>query len=262
MSEGVVTVEGGLRIEVARVGVDDPAAPLVVFLHEGLGSVALWKDTPARLCAAGGWRGLVYSRPGYGHSTPRAAHERWGTDFMHRQALEVLPAVLAACGIDAAREPPWLFGHSDGGTIALIHAASLPERVAGAIVLAPHVFVEDCSIDSIVRAREAYAGGLRERLARFHDDVDSAFFGWADAWLAPAFRDWSIVPLLGAIRCPVLAIQGHGDEYGTMAQIDAIERAVPGARSLRLKGCGHSPHRDRPDAVLEAARAFVHQPLL
>ncbi len=261
MSEGFVTVGGGLRIEVARVGVDDPVAPLVVFLHEGLGSVALWKDTPARLCAAGGWRGLVYSRPGYGHSTPRAAHERWGTDFMHRQALEVLPAVLAACGVDAAREPPWLFGHSDGGTIALIHAASLPERVAGAIVLAPHVFVEDCSIDSIVRAREAYAGGLRERLARFHDDVDSAFFGWADAWLEPAFRDWSIVPLLGAIRCPVLAIQGHGDEYGTMALIDAIERAVPGARSLRLEGCGHSPHRDRPDAVLEGARAFVHRPL-
>jgi pimeloyl-ACP methyl ester carboxylesterase len=262
LSEGFVTVGGGLRIEVARVGVDDPAAPLVVFLHEGLGSVALWKDTPARLCAAGGWRGLVYSRPGYGRSTPRAAHERWGTDFMHRQALEVLPAVLAACGVDAEREPPWLFGHSDGGTIALIHAASLPERIAGAIVLAPHVFVEDCSIDSIGRAREAYAGGLRERLARFHDDVDSAFFGWADAWLAPAFRDWSIEPGLGAIRCPVLAIQGHGDEYGTMAQIDAIERAVPGARSLRLEGCGHSPHRDRPDAVLEAALAFVRRPML
>ena len=262
MSERFVSVGDGLRIEVARVGVDDPAAPLVVFLHEGLGSVALWKDTPARLCTAGGWRGLVYSRPGYGRSTPRAAHERWGTDFMHRQALEVLPAVLAACGTGAEREPPWLFGHSDGGTIALIHAASLPDRVAGVIVMAPHVFVEDLSLDSIGRAREAYASGLRERLARFHDDVDSAFFGWADAWLDPAFRAWSIEPMLGAIRCPVLAIQGHGDEYGTMAQIDAIERAVPGARSLRLEGCGHSPHRDRPDAVLDAALGFVRRPVL
>jgi len=255
-----VHLAGGLRIEVARVGVDDPSAPLMVFLHEGLGSVALWKDTPARLCAAGGWRGLVYSRPGYGRSTPRGAGERWATDFMHRQATEVLPAVLEGCGVDAAVDPPWLFGHSDGGTIALIHAATSPDRVAGAIVLAPHVFVEDISVESIVRAREGYATGLRERLSRFHDDVDSAFFGWADAWLDPAFRTWSITPLLSAIRCPVLAIQGHDDEYGTMAQIDAIVQATPGAAALALDGCGHSPHRERPDAVTEATLAFVRRP--
>jgi pimeloyl-ACP methyl ester carboxylesterase len=261
-ASGLVTLADGLRIEVARVGVDDPGAPLMVFLHEGLGSVALWKDTPARLCAAGGWRGLVYSRPGYGRSTPRAEGERWGTDFMHRQATEVLPAVLAACGIDTARERPWLFGHSDGGTIALIHAASAPDRVAGAIVLAPHVFVEDISVESITRAREVYATGLRERLARFHDDVDSAFFGWADAWLDPAFRAWSIESLLPAIRCPVLAIQGHEDEYGTMAQIDAIVRAVPDALALALEGCGHSPHRDRADAVVEATLALVRRPVI
>jgi pimeloyl-ACP methyl ester carboxylesterase len=259
VSHRTVTIGGDLRIEVARVGTDDPLAPRVVFLHEGLGSVALWKDTPARLCDAGGWRGLVYSRPGYGRSTPRAPHEHWAPDFMHRQALQVLPEVLAACGIDAAREPPWLLGHSDGGSIALIHAAGFPERVAGAIVLAPHVFVEDCSVDSIARTRDQYATGLRGRLARFHDDVDSAFFGWADAWLDPTFRAWSIEALLPAIRCPVLAIQGHDDEYGTMAQIDTIVRAVPGAAALALEGCGHSPHRDRPEAVTEAVTGFVRR---
>jgi len=254
-----VTIGAGLRIEIARVGVDDPQSPRVVFLHEGLGSVALWKDAPARLCAAGGWRGLVYSRPGYGRSSPRAPAERWGPDFMHRQALEVLPAVLAACGIDTAADPPWLFGHSDGGSIALIHAAAFPDRVAGAIVLAPHVFVEDVSIDSIARTRDQYAAGLRARLARFHDDVDSAFFGWADIWLDPAFRDWSIEALLPAIRCPLLAIQGHDDEYGTMAQIDTIVRAVPGATALALRRCGHSPHRDQPEAVAEAAAGFIRR---
>lgn len=262
MSVHALEVAPGLRIEVAEIPAPRPDAPLVVFLHEGLGSLAMWKDAPALLCAAGGWRGLVYSRPGYGRSTPRPPHERWAPDFMHRQALEVLPAVLAAAGVDAAARPPWLFGHSDGGSIALIHAAHFPDRVAGAIVMAPHVFVEDVCIEAIGRIRRAYADGLRTRLARFHDDVDSAFFGWADAWLDPAFRSWSIETLLPSIRCPVLAIQGFDDEYGTMAQIDAIVRAVPGAQSLALERCGHSPHRDQPEAVSRAAGAFVqaHRP--
>jgi pimeloyl-ACP methyl ester carboxylesterase len=260
MRHGFVALPDGTRIEVATVGVDTPHAPRVVFLHEGLGSVAMWKDFPTRLCEAAGWRGLMYSRPGYGRSTPRAPHERWSTGFMHRQALEVLPAVLTACGVDAAVDPPWLFGHSDGGSIALIHAAAFPDRVAGGIVIAPHVFVEPISLESITAARAAYVeGGLRSRLARFHDDVDSAFFGWADAWLEPAFGDWSITSMLADIRCPVLAVQGHDDEYGTMAQIDAIVAAVPGARALALEHCGHSPHRDRPDTLIEAAAAFVGQ---
>jgi pimeloyl-ACP methyl ester carboxylesterase len=256
----LVALPGGPTLETLRVGDDAAGGPLVVFLHEGLGSVAMWRDFPARLCAVGGLRGLVYSRPGYGRSTPRPADEHWGPDFMHRQAIEVLPALLEAVGVDAAREPPWLFGHSDGGSIALIHAARFPDRVAGAVVVAPHVFVEPVSIDSIARIRDAYRDtDLRARLARFHDDPDSAFYGWNDAWRSPAFIGWNIESLLPAIRCPVLAVQGHDDEYGTMAQVEAIARAVPRAGMLALEGCGHSPHRDRPDALIDATLAFMRR---
>jgi pimeloyl-ACP methyl ester carboxylesterase len=257
-SAGLLELADGTRIEWARCGVDDPRAPMLVFLHEGLGSVSTWRDFPARLCEAGGFRGLAWSRPGYGRSTPRRPGERWGPDFMHRQAIEVLPSVLAGLGLDVARDPPWLFGHSDGASIALLHAAAFPDRVAGAIVVAPHVFVEDVSIASIAAVRETYlAGGLRDRLARHHDDADSAFFGWNDAWLDPAFRGWNIERELAAIGCPVLAVQGEDDEYGTMAQVEAIACGVPGARVLALARCGHSPHRDRPDEVIAAAVAFV-----
>lgn len=241
-----------LSIEYAWVGQAPASAPLLVFLHEGLGSVAMWRDFPARLCDAAGVRGLVYSRPGYGRSTPRASEEHWQPDFMHRQAQEVLPALLEELGA-----PPryWLFGHSDGGSIALLHAAAFPDRVAGAIVLAPHIFVEDISVDSIRQARTAYeTTDLRQRLARYHDDPDSAFRGWNDIWLAPAFRDWNIEGALPAIRCPLLAIQGLDDEYGTLEQIRGIARRVPQAQLLELPDCGHSPHKDQPDAVIAAVR--------
>jgi pimeloyl-ACP methyl ester carboxylesterase len=233
-------------------------APLVVFLHEGLGSVSTWRDFPDRVCMALAWRGLVYSRPGYGRSTPRAAHEAWDTDFMHRQAHEVLPAFLAAAGVDTAVERPWLVGHSDGGTIALLFAAQYPPRLAGAVVIAPHIRVEDISIASILKARDAYARGeLRERLARHHADPDSAFFGWSDAWLRDAFRAWTIEDTLGSITCPVLAVQGVDDEYGTLEQIRGIQRRVPGAQRLELPHCGHSPQRDQPDALLAAIVHFA-----
>jgi len=226
----------------------------MVFLHEGLGSVAMWRDFPQRLCAAAGVRGLVYSRPGYGRSTPRRPEEHWGTDFMHRQAREVLPALLEALDV----KQPWLFGHSDGGSIALLHAAAFPAEVRGAIVLAPHIFVEEISVRSIELARDAYEQtDLRQRLARYHDDVDSAFRGWNDIWLDPAFRAWSIEEEIAAIRCPVLAIQGLDDEYGTMEQIRGIARKVPQTELLALSECGHSPHRDRADAVIGAATRFV-----
>ncbi|HMS79844.1 MAG TPA: alpha/beta hydrolase [Burkholderiaceae bacterium] len=247
-----------VRIEAARVGAGDPRAPTMVFLHEGLGSLSAWRDFPARLCEAAGVRGIVFSRPGYGRSTPRAPHERWAPDFMHRQALEVLPPLLAALGVDAQADPPWLFGHSDGGSIALIHAARRPARVAGLVVVAPHILVEDVSIASIERARDAYATGeLRRGLARHHDDPDSAFGGWCGAWLDPAFRDWSIEAELASIRCPVLAVQGLDDEYGTLEQVRGIARRVPGTELLELPGCGHSPHRDRPDALIGAVARFV-----
>ena len=251
----------GLEIEYQWIGADagqPVSAPLMVFLHEGLGSTAMWKDFPARLCETLGFCGLVYSRPGYGRSTPRPANERWSTDFMHRQAIEVLPALLEALGVEQSRHRLWLFGHSDGASIALIYAAGFPDRLAGAVVLAPHSFVEDIAISSIERACDAYVNqGLRSRLARWHDDVDSAFHGWSQAWLDPAFRDWTLKPELESIRCPLLAIQGFDDEYGTMAQIAIIERSVPGTTVLALDACGHSPHRDQADAVIGAVDRWI-----
>jgi pimeloyl-ACP methyl ester carboxylesterase len=261
VEDGFATVDVAgrpVRIEHRRIAGDRPDAPLLVFLHEGLGSVSMWRDFPQRLCAATGLRGLVYSRPGYGRSTPRAAAEAWAPDFMHRQAHDVLPALLAALGIDTAVDRPWLFGHSDGGSIALLHAARFPDRVAGAIVLAPHIVVEAVSVASIERARDAYATtDLRERLARHHDDPDSAFRGWNDVWLRPDFRDWSIEREIVSITAPLLAVQGVDDEYGTLEQIRGIARRVPHTELLELPACGHSPHRDQPDALIRACVRFL-----
>jgi pimeloyl-ACP methyl ester carboxylesterase len=245
-----------VRIEYQWVGSADRTAPVIVFLHEGLGSVAMWRDFPAQLCEAAGARGLVYSRPGYGRSTPRTPDEQWQPDFMHRQAREVLPALLRALDV----ERPWLFGHSDGGSIALLYAAAFPDALQGAIVLAPHIMVEEISVTSIAQARETYRNTeLRSRLARYHDDVDSAFWGWNDIWLAPAFRDWTIEPEIASIRCPLLAIQGRDDEYGTLEQIRGIARRVPQAQLLELPDCGHSPHKDQPQAVIAASIDFLRR---
>jgi len=247
--------DGGVDVEYAWIGSADPSAPQVVFLHEGLGSLAMWKDYPAALCAAAGARGLVFSRPGYGRSTPRPAEVRWQVDFMHRQAHELLPALFAALGV-APR--PWLFGHSDGGSIALLYAAEFTGRVAGVIAVAPHLFVEEVSVASIAAARDAYrTTDLRARLARYHDDPDSAFYGWNDIWLDPAFGAWNIEDCLPAIHCPVLAVQGYDDEYGTMAQVDDLARGVPQARLVKLAACGHSPHRDQPAALTAAVVEFM-----
>lgn len=243
-----------VRIEYEWAGSAAAGAPVMVFLHEGLGSVAMWRDFPAGLCGAVGMRGLVYSRPGYGRSTPRRAGEKWGPGFMHAQARDVLPAVLRTLGV----ERPWLFGHSDGGTIALLHAAAFPDALQGAIVLAPHILVEEVSVTSIRQARDAYlTTELPKRLARYHDDPDSAFWGWNDVWLSEAFRDWSIEEEIAAIRCPLLAVQGLDDEYGTLEQVRGIARRVPQTQLLEVPSCGHSPHKDQPEAVIEAVRGFV-----
>lgn len=247
-----------VRIEHAFIAPERKAAPLVVFLHEGLGSVSMWRDFPQRLCDAAGVRGLVYSRPGYGRSTPRAAEEAWNLDFMHRQAHEVLPALLEALDIDAARDKPWLFGHSDGGSITLLYAARFPQAIAGAIVLAPHILVEALSVASIAKAKTAYeTTDLKQRLAKHHDDPDSAFWGWNRIWLHPPFKQWSIEEEIAAIRCPLLAVQGLDDEYGTLEQIRGIARRVPHTELLELPACGHSPHRDQPDALIAAATRFI-----
>jgi pimeloyl-ACP methyl ester carboxylesterase len=229
----------------------------MVFLHEGLGSLAMWKDFPQRLCSAVGVRGLVYSRPGYGRSSPREAGEAWDLDFMHRQAHEVLPALLVALKVDIGRENLWLFGHSDGGSIALVYAARYPKIPSGIIVLAPHIMVEDLTVSSIAQARGAYERtDLRERLSRYHDDPDSAFWGWNRIWLHAPFRDWSIEDEIASIRCPVLAVQGLNDEYGTLEQIHGIARRVPQTQLLEIASCGHYPHRDQPEALIAACRQF------
>ena len=247
-----------VRLEVAAIAAPagSPArrAPLV-FLHEGLGSVAQWRDWPAQLCAATGRAGWAYSRRGYGRSSPvpdvRGAG-RLQPDYMHGEALHVLSRLLAALGI----ERPVLVGHSDGATIALIHAAH--HRLTACVVMAPHLMVEDVSVRSIEQARQAFEHGpLRQRLARFHDDVDGAFWQWNDIWLSPAFRAFDIRDECRAITAPLLAIQGLQDEYGTLAQIHELQRAVPHARLLEVPACGHSPHRDQPAAVNAAIAAFL-----
>jgi len=247
-----------VRIECRWIAPERGAdAPLIVFLHEGLGSVAMWKDFPAQVCEAAGARGLVFSRPGYGRSTPRAEDEIWDVDFMHRQAHEVLPALFAA--LKLGDEKPWLFGHSDGGSISLLYASRFSDEVAGLVVLAPHIFVEDKTVANIEIARDAYrTTDLPGKLGRYHDSADSAFWGWNRIWLHPPFRDWNIEAELATIRCPVLAVQGIDDAYGTLAQIRDIAPRVGGiCELLEIPECGHSPHRDQPDRVIVATASFI-----
>lgn len=250
---------GPLRIEYRWLNETASDAPIAVFLHEGLGSVAMWRDWPQSLCERLGMRGLVYSRPGYGLSTPRPHNVKWPVDFMTAQARDILPALLDALDIGMLeRQRMWLIGHSDGGSITLLYAALHPDALAGAVAIAPHVFVEDISVESIAQTKQLYeTTDLRAKLGRYHADVDSAFYGWNDIWLNPAFRDWTITSELAPIRAPLLAVQGHDDNYGTMAQIDTIADCVPHAELVKLDACGHSPHRDAPQALNEAIAAFV-----
>ena len=259
MSEAVeISWRGApVRLECERVGMPDGERPAIVFLHEGLGSLSMWRDFPARLCDAAGARGVVFSRPGYGRSSLPPGESRRLPDYLHRQAFEVLPRFLDAMGFGPGADAPWLFGHSDGGTIALLHAARFPERSAGIVAVAPHIFVEDVTIAGIERARAAYGEQMRARLARHHDDPDWVFRSWCDTWLDPAFRDWNIEREIAAIRCPVLAVQGVLDEYGTLEQIRGIARRVPQAELLELAGAGHSPQRDQPEALIAAAARFI-----
>jgi pimeloyl-ACP methyl ester carboxylesterase len=251
-----LTTSAGIRIEYVRLP-GAASGPAIVMLHEGLGSVSMWRDFPEHVARATGHEVVVYSRQGYGRSAPLSGPRP--VRFMHDEALVVLPEIRDALEI----RRPILLGHSDGGSIAIIHAGGSGRAVAGLILLAPHVMVEDISVASIAKARTAYAqGDFRARLARHHDDVDGAFRGWNDVWLRPEFRRWTIEEYLPRIGCPVLAIQGEDDEYGTMQQVERIGRAAPDAQILKLAKCGHSPHRDRAAEVLEAIRGFVAKPTL
>jgi pimeloyl-ACP methyl ester carboxylesterase len=245
----------GQRLEIERIAGTRADAPALVFLHEGLGSLAFWRDFPARLAARTGAAALAYSRRGYGKSDRLEAPRK--VDYMHEEALIVLPALLSELGISN----PILIGHSDGASIALIHAGSGRWPVRALVLEAPHVFVEDVAVASIEQAKEIYrTTDLRSRLSRYHDDPDQAFWGWNDIWLNPAFRSWTIEEYLPGVRSPVLAIQGADDEYGTLAQLDVIERGVSGPFERRvLAQCKHSPHRDQEALTLEAMAAFIER---
>ncbi len=244
----------GVALEYACHGPAPATAPTIVMLHEGLGCVALWRDFPARLAARTGWGVFVFSRRGYGQSDPAALPRP--PDFMTREATCVLPGLLDAIGLRRGV----LLGHSDGATIAAIHAGSVPDhRVRGVILMAPHFFTEKMGLKEIERARTAWrSGDLRQRLARYHRDPRGAFCGWNDVWLDPGFRDWDVSDVLDHIRVPVLAIQGREDQYGTLAQIEVIEaRTTAPVELLVLDGCRHAPHLDRPKATLEAVADFL-----
>jgi len=233
--------------------IEGPASrPTLVFLHEGLGSIRQWRDFPARVAKATGCRALVYDRYGYGKSDV-LREERVGAEFMHDGALNELPELLENLNI----EHPILVGHSDGASIALIHAGTY--QVRGVAVMAPHVFIEDVCVKSIAEARRQFeTTDLPQRLGKYHRDSWKTFYLWADAWLDPAFLDWNIEEYLPRIKCPVLAIQGEDDEYGTMAQLDAIARQAGGpCELLKLPQCGHSPHKDQPERTLQAVVNFV-----
>ncbi len=227
---------------------------VLVFLHEGLGSITQWRNFPSALAQATGLPALVYDRCGHGRSAARSGP--LGANYLEVEAFERLPEVLAACGIEA----PLLVGHSDGGTIALLYAARYPENLVGAVVEAAHPFVEDQTLVGIWRTLHAFdTTSLRERLRAHHgDQVDAMFRAWSEVWLSPAFRDWSMVPLLRDIRCPVLAIQGEDDEYGTPEQIRAILEGVSGpAEAMLVPACAHSPHLQARDQVLERIARFI-----
>lgn len=249
MSLGLVELDTE-RLEILRIAPERPGATLV-FLHEGLGSIAGWRDFPQTVCARLGRPGLVYSRLGHGRSTPLSAPR--ASDYLHREAWQVLPALLERLGI----KRPLLVGHSDGASIALLYAARFEPRAIA--LLAPHVFVEPITLAGVAAARAAWqAGRLGAGLARLHDDPDGAFRGWCEIWLAPGFRDWNIEAELARVSCPVLAIQGRGDQYGSEAQIEAIAAGVAGEfESLMLEDCGHAPQRDQTDAVIRALAALA-----
>jgi pimeloyl-ACP methyl ester carboxylesterase len=254
MQKGFVEAAGH-QLEYQLIPAHQLNRPTLVFLHEGLGSLAMWRDFPAKVAAATGCRTLVYSRYGYGQSD--VLETPFGVRYMHDEALLALPRLLDKLDI----KRPILIGHSDGGSIALIHAGGARREVAGLILLAPHVFVEDLSIASIAQAKVTFeTTDLAQKLGKYHRDPAKTFWGWNDIWLHPDFRAWNIEEYLPKVACPVLALQGEDDEYGTPAQVEAIRKQAKGeVEVLMLADCRHSPHKDQPQATLEAMAGFIER---
>ena len=250
---GSLTI-GTSDLEYRMIGPPPENAPIIVMLHEGLGSAGLWGDFPDKLQAATGAGVFVYSRAGYGASTPVKLPRP--LDYMHIEALEVLPKLFDGIGFRRGL----LVGHSDGASIAAIYAGSLQDhRVQGIALIAPHFIVEDISVKSIAEIKNSYeTTELRAKLARWHNDVDNAFYGWNGAWLDPKFRDWDISEYLAYIRVPVAILQGLDDQYGTMRQVEiAQEECYCPVDVTVIPGAGHSPHREAPEATLNAIADFA-----
>jgi pimeloyl-ACP methyl ester carboxylesterase len=244
----------GHRLEYRWIGPQPGEAPTIVFLHEGLGSAGLWRDFPERVAAESGCSALLYSRAGHGGSSPAAGSR--SVRYLHDEALETLPAVIARFRL----EEVVLFGHSDGASMAILYGGTHPGSVRAMVLEAPHVFVEPVTVEGVRRIADEYDGTrLAERLRRHHGvSAEPLFRAWAGIWLSPEFRAWNIVEHLSAIECPVLVVQGEDDPYGTLGQVEAIVRQVRGpASTLVLPGCGHSPHAERAGEVLKAAAEFI-----
>ena len=242
----------GHRLEHVDIPPQKPKRPEILLFHEGLGSVSLWRDFPESLASRTGCRTIAYSRVGFGRSSPRT--KPFTRAFMHEEALEIVPALREALGI----RHPVLIGHSTGASMALIHAANVP--TVAVVAMAPFAFVERSNVEAI--RDNAARDELRDRLRRHHEDVDMIFDGWRDLWTDPDFASWSIEEDLGRLRSPVLAILGDRDEYCTPAQVERIAEKATQARveKMFLADCGHAPHRDHPEVVLEAIERFIGEP--
>ena len=245
---------GNHQLEASCYGPPPDQAPTIVMLHEGLGSLSLWRDFPEKLAEATGWGVLVYSRAGYGQSSPVELPRP--LDYMTREAIDVLPRILDAISFKRGI----LLGHSDGATIAAIYTGSLIDhRIRGLALIAPHFFTEEIGLSAIAASKRAYdSGDLREKLAKYHTNVDVAFQGWNQAWFDPDFRDWNVADVIDYWRVPVLAIQGREDQYGTLAQIDEIEQRIyaPLEKAI-LDNCQHAPHIEQPELTLSAIKNFI-----
>lgn len=243
--------------EIQIIGTLDPVQPVLVFLHEGLGSVSAWRDFPGRLCEATGLAGILYSRHGYGWSAPFS--KPLATDFMHVAAREELRGLIERFDLQA----PVLIGHSDGASIALIYSgefAGQPGAPVASVLMAPHLFVEPVCLHAIHALQRGYAENLplQESLARHHRNAQQTFDAWSSAWLSDDFRQWDIRNICRQVTAPVLAIQGEDDQYGTMAQLDQLQALAPQSQLLKLSRCGHSPHRDQASRVTEAITSFLN----